>query len=152
MPRKQIERTVSVNVQNGSEALKRNKSMVYVKDAKPRGLAIDTNDVPLVFAPNKPTQIWWTGAQWCVTSIGLERRDGTYPIWAEALSGLDEEGRSWLHVMANHEDADLADFATAYWVAIAMHGAELTARERRAIRGHYHLAVKAQARADGVEI
>lgn len=68
-----------------------------------------------------PERIWWSGRQWCVTAYGIEALDGTYPIERTRL--LERLPRhSWMEHMAGKTWVDMDDFATAWLVAIALHG------------------------------
>ena len=84
-------------------------------------------------------EVWWQGRQWAVTSYGLERRYGTYFIEAkrlvEQLRG--EHPYSWTEHVGEKTWADVDDFATAYLVAVAMHGHRLTKAMRAIVmKGH----------------
>jgi hypothetical protein len=77
-------------------------------------------------------EIWWRERQWAVTAYGLEvdRSDGDHEIPAYAipadrlLEGVDDDYPWPLH-MASKKWVDLSSFATAWIVALVMHGAEL---------------------------
>jgi hypothetical protein len=69
----------------------------------------------------QPSQIWWRGAQWAVTTSGIERLDGTYSIKADRLLE-DEPDYSWPEHMAGKGWIDVDEFVTAWLVALAMHG------------------------------
>jgi hypothetical protein len=82
------------------------------------------------------SEIWWQGRQWAVTDYGLECRDGTYAI---------EKGRllefgatfSWIQQVGKKTWCDVDDLATAYLVAVAMHGHCLTkAMRANVMEGH----------------
>lgn len=60
--------------------------------------------------------VWWQGRQWAVTEYGIECRDGSYQIEADRLSEPD-----WGPHMKEKEWVDFDDFATAYFVACALH-------------------------------
>jgi hypothetical protein len=66
-------------------------------------------------------EVWWRGWQWAVTAYGLECLDGTYPIEAKRLAeSIDRHG--WPEHMGGKVWCDPEDFATAWLVALAMHG------------------------------
>jgi hypothetical protein len=65
-------------------------------------------------------EIWWRGKQWAVTAYGIECLDGTYPIKADRLL-QDMPGYSWPQHIAE-KGWDVAEFTTAWMVAILMHG------------------------------
>lgn len=77
------------------------------------------------------SEIWWQGRQWAVTSHGIEARDGTYTIAKDRLRDghTNEHPYSWIGHLSGKSWMDLDDFATAYFVAIAMHGQRLTRSE-----------------------
>lgn len=83
-----------------------------------------------------PAETWWVGSQWAVTAYGVERRDGTYAIEASRLREDLAEGRSWVLHVGMKGWADPDDFATAYFVACAMHGVKLSAEERAMVLRH----------------
>jgi hypothetical protein len=63
----------------------------------------------------------WVGRQWAVTTAGIEALDGSYPIAASRLAE-DIPHWSWIRQLGEKEWCDLADFTTAFMVAIALHG------------------------------
>lgn len=70
-------------------------------------------------------EVWWQGRQWAVTSYGLECRDGRYAIEAKRLGDewSDRPGvPSWPRHMLGKAWVDVADFVTAFVVALALHG------------------------------
>jgi hypothetical protein len=82
------------------------------------------------------SEIWWQGRQWAVTAYGLERRDGTYFIDRKRLL-QDATTYGWVKHIGTKNWADVDDFATAYLVAIAMHGCRLTkAMQARVLEGY----------------
>ena len=95
----------------------------------------DTNEVRLHGMGEKLSEVWWQGRQWSVTSYGLERRNGTYIIEAQRLDESFRGGYdwTWMRQIGGKAWADLEDFATAYFVACAMHGKTLTAENRESI-------------------
>ncbi|HEY1474031.1 MAG TPA: hypothetical protein VGF53_08110 [Pseudolabrys sp.] len=54
----------------------------------------------------------WIGRQWAVTSFGIEKRDGTYPIAFARLDAID-----WISHLAGKMWIDLDDFAEALRIA-----------------------------------
>ena len=68
--------------------------------------------------------IWWRGRQLAVTAFGLECLDGTYTIAANRLTE-NIEVFGWPAHMAGKIWIDNDDFATAWLVALALHGAEI---------------------------
>jgi hypothetical protein len=65
--------------------------------------------------------IWWRGRQWAVTEYGIEALDGTYAIAAERLAEKIREW-SWLCQLGGKVWVDPEEFATAWLVALALHG------------------------------
>lgn len=80
-------------------------------------------------------EIWWRGRQWAVTSYGIECLDGTYSFEAKQLAeGLHGSGpveASWCVGMAEKGWVDVDDFATAWLVALSLHGVRVPAGEVR---------------------
>ncbi len=67
--------------------------------------------------------ILWQGRQWAVTEYGIERRDGTYVIEKSRLDESRADGAvDWLAHMGEKTWVDAEDFATAYFVALTLHG------------------------------
>jgi hypothetical protein len=83
-------------------------------------------------------EIWWQGRQWAVTSHGIEARDGTYTIAKDRLreEHAREHPYSWIAHLSEKSWIDLDDFATAYFVAVAMHGQRLTRKEFAMLQKH----------------
>jgi hypothetical protein len=83
-------------------------------------------------------EIWWQGQQWAVTAYGVEARDGTYAIAKDRLKEHLEDPRpySWIAHLGGKRWVDIDDFASAYFVAIAMHGQRLTQQEIALLRRH----------------
>ena len=80
--------------------------------------------------------IWWRGRQWAVTNYGVEALDGTYAIEARRLTeGLGAIApRVWLcEQVACEEWVDVDDLATAWLVAMTLHG--IRSGAARTIRG-----------------
>jgi hypothetical protein len=86
----------------------------------------DQTEVKVRAEPLHP--VIWQGRQWAVTSYGLECRDGAYTIEAKRLAeGLrGEHPYSWVAHVGKKLWCDVDDFATAYLLAVAMHGVRLT--------------------------
>lgn len=78
--------------------------------------------------------ILWRGRQWAVTEYGIECLDGSY--WCEAKGlGEDLPNHSWPEHMADKSWVDVDDFATAWMVALAIHGQHVPSDQvREAIR------------------
>jgi hypothetical protein len=80
-------------------------------------------------------EIWWRGRQWAVTSYGIECLDGTHSFEAKRLAeGLHGSGpveASWCVHMAESGWVDVDDFATAWLVALSLHGVRVPARKVR---------------------
>jgi hypothetical protein len=69
-------------------------------------------------------EIWWRGKQWAVTEYGIECLDGCYFIEANRILEEIEGDHPWpwpCH-MAEKEWVDADEFATAWLVAIVLHG------------------------------
>ena len=67
--------------------------------------------------------IFWQGRQWAVTEAGIEQRDGTYFIEKDRLNETRPDGTiDWLAHMGEKEWLDREDFATAFFVALTLHG------------------------------
>lgn len=71
-------------------------------------------------------EIWWRGAQWAVTSDGIEALDGTYVIEKDRLPDAGKEFPWPLH-MAGKGWVDNDEFTTAWMVALLLHGYGATA-------------------------
>jgi hypothetical protein len=85
------------------------------------------------------SEIWWQGRQWAVTSSGLECRDGSYTIEAKRLAEhlRSAQPYAWTEHIGKKTWADVEDFATAYLVAVALHGFKLTKAMRAVVmKGH----------------
>lgn len=90
-------------------------------------------------------EIWWRGKQWAVTAYGIECLNGDYEIEADRLAeGFpeDEGGDSsdgilfddtWAVHMAEKNWVDIDEFATAWLVALALHGTSLDALSVRKV-------------------
>jgi len=102
-----------------------------------------TNEVKCRWEPLD--EILWQGRQWAVTTFGIERRDGTYTIQANRLAEHlepDEWLHAWIAHMSEKEWVDLEDFATAFYVACAMHGVRLTKAARAKLAREFEQAVE----------
>jgi hypothetical protein len=89
-------------------------------------------------------EVWWQGRQWAVTSYGIECLDGSYYIEAKRLckEHNQEHPWSWIAQLGEKPEwVDISDFATAFYVAVAMHGERLSHREVDLLRGHYRRAL-----------
>ena len=76
---------------------------------------------------------------------GIEARDGTYTIAKDRLreGHTNEHPYSWIGHLSGKSWIDLDDFATAYFVAIAMHGQRLTRSEVSLLDLHMRKACEA---------
>lgn len=108
---------------------------------------------PVIYADNAVAQrgeavheVFWQGREWAVTAYGIERRDGGYPIEASRLceehdgGAVDADGTPVPYTWIGHigeKGWDLADFATAFFVACAMHGVRLSPAEVEMLRDQY---------------
>lgn len=76
--------------------------------------------------------LWWVGRQWAVTADGLEALDGRYFIAKDRLGetrrGSTGDIPTWPPQIGEKDWSDVDDFATAFLVALALHG--LTGRKR----------------------
>jgi hypothetical protein len=89
-------------------------------------VALDTTPVP-VRGEEALHPIWWRARQWAVTAYGIEALDGSYAIEADRLAeDLDTDG-SWLAHMGEKTWVDPEEFATAWLVALALHGIKIPA-------------------------
>jgi hypothetical protein len=82
-------------------------------------IAIDNSEV--FVQGDAPEEILWRGKQWAVTAAGIEALDGTYFIHKGRLLE-DAEEWPWVRQMAEKNWCDLEEFATAYMVAVVLHG------------------------------
>jgi hypothetical protein len=70
-------------------------------------------------------EVWWRGRQWAVTAGGIERLDGTYIIEANRLDErhyANKDWPDWPQHIAEEAWADVDEFATAWMVAVLLHG------------------------------
>src|SRR4051812_32559167 len=87
-----------------------------------RPVEIDRSPVPVRGEPLHA--VWWRGRQWAVTAYGIECLDGTYAIEASRLA--EEIGSfAWPEHMSEKDWCDPEEFATAWLVALAMHGTKV---------------------------
>lgn len=93
-----------------------------------RPIAIDRTPVKIRGEDLHP--VWWRGRQWAVTAYGIERLDGAYTIEADRLTELMESG-GWPEHMGGKRWVDTEEFATAWLVALVLHGAQVTAKDVR---------------------
>ncbi len=108
---------------------------------------------PIIYADNPVAEhgetlhtILWQGREWAVTSYGIECRDGNYAIEASRLcedhdgGAVEADGTpvpyTWIGQIGE-KGWDLADFATAFLVACAMHGVRLSSAEVEMLRDQY---------------
>ena len=95
------------------------------------------SDVPVT--GEELASVWWQGRKWAVTEYGIECPDGSYAIEAARVTeGLDGGDATGLQHLAEKPWVDLDDFATAWMLAVVMHGKAAGAKledVRKAIRG-----------------
>jgi hypothetical protein len=60
--------------------------------------------------------VWWLGREWAVTALGIEAHDGECLIEASQLNAVD-----WVALMVDKPWVDVADFTTAWLVALVLH-------------------------------
>ncbi len=97
---------------------------------------------PVKLRADALSKIWWQGKQWAVTSAGIECRDGTYFIDAKRL-GEKRHGTDlpdWPLHMAEKTWVNLADFSTAFLVALVLHN-QTKAFNSETLRETYDFAV-----------
>jgi hypothetical protein len=92
-------------------------------------------------------KIWWQGRQWIVTADGLESRNGRYVIEKDRLL-QDADTYGWVAHVGKKSWVDTDDFATAYLVAVALHGLHLTKAQRALVMKGYAAAVVSHAKAN----
>jgi hypothetical protein len=86
---------------------------------------IALDDTPVRVSPigNPLGVVWWRGRYWAVTDYGIERLDGLYIIEAHRLRELERRGDwSWPQQIAAKGMGDSDEFATAWLVALVLHG------------------------------
>ena len=80
---------------------------------------VDATPVAVLGEPLR--EIWWRGRQWAVTAYGIEALDGRRPI--DALRLLDDlADGAWPARIGAEDRADADEFATAWLVALVLHG------------------------------
>lgn len=80
-------------------------------------------------------EILWRGRSWAATRFGVEKRDGSFQIEGNRLrEGLPNY--SFIQHVAGKNDVDFEDFATAFFVACAMHGIAFAKTDMKALRQH----------------
>jgi hypothetical protein len=84
-----------------------------------RPIEMDTTPVKVRGEALHP--VWWRGRQWAATEHGIECLDGTYTIAARRLTA-NVETYVWPLHMGTKDWVDSDDFATAWMVALALHG------------------------------
>jgi hypothetical protein len=101
-------------------------------------VAIDTT--PVACRGEALHEIWWRGRQWAVTSYGVECLDGTYSFetkrLADGLHGSGPVDASWCVQMAEKGWVNVDDFATAWLVALSLHGVRVPPRKVRRMITH----------------
>ena len=97
------------------------------------------DDTPVKVCGDAPQKIWWQGKQWAVTEYGIECRDGTYAIPAKKLTyDLDSgSNHGWVEQMRSKDWVDMDDFRTAYFVALSMHGYNVSEEQRKKLQRHF---------------
>ena len=93
---------------------------------------IEWDRTPVKVRGDGLSELWWRGRQWAVTAYGIERLDGTYAIEVDRITE-HLPGFSLLEHMARKRTVDADDFATAWLVALTLHG-RAAAPVREAIR------------------
>ena len=82
-------------------------------------IAIDRT--PVTVRGEALQDVWWRGRQWAVTTFGIEALDGTYVIKADRLADNMAE-HPWPTHMAGKRWCDVDEFATAWMIALLLHG------------------------------
>lgn len=92
--------------------------------------------------------IIWHGAQWAVTTGGLECLDGSYDIERRRLVERDHVGHGWEDHMAGKVWVDVAEFRVALAIAIDHHvrrkGSDLRGAPRTLPEGMRELVGRGQ--------
>jgi hypothetical protein len=87
-----------------------------------RGVArIELSREPVHVRGEELGEVWWRGHQWAVTAHGIECLDGTYPIAAHRLLDERDGAYNWPE-QAGKIWVDVDEFATAWMIAILLHG------------------------------
>jgi len=117
---------------------KETKMGIFTAFLNSQAAMIVAHENPVSLRGERLNEIWWQGRQWAVTSHGIEARDGTYEIAKDRLreEHAREHPYSWIAHLSGKSWIDLDDFATAYFVAVAMHGQRLTHKEVVMLRKH----------------
>jgi hypothetical protein len=85
-------------------------------------IELDTTPIRPHVMGNRLGQVWWRGSRWAVTEDGIERLDGLYIIEAARLREQENRGWSWPQQIAAKGMGDIEEFATAWLVALVLHG------------------------------
>jgi hypothetical protein len=86
-----------------------------------RGIVrIELSSEPVKIRGEELHEIWWRGKQWAVTAYGVECLDGSYFFEAKRL--LENLEYPWPLHMAEKNWVDIDEFATAWMIAILLHG------------------------------
>jgi hypothetical protein len=84
-------------------------------------IPVETDKTPVQVLGEALAPVFWRGKQWAVTEAGIEALDGKYFIDKERmLEGIEDH--SWPMHMTEKTWIDADDFATAWMVAILLHG------------------------------
>lgn len=91
---------------------------------EPRGVCrIELSSEPVTLRGEPLSEIWWRGRQWAVTSYGIECLDGLYFIEKKQLSDNSGEYKyTWAEHVGRKGWADPDEFATAWMIALLLHG------------------------------
>jgi hypothetical protein len=108
---------MNVKIYSGAEFLARDLPPPRRRDV-PR---IELSSEPVKIRGEELGEIWWRGKQWAVTSHGIEALDGCYFI-AKDRFAEDLPEYSWPEHMAGKNWVDADEFATAWLLAIFLHG------------------------------
>lgn len=85
---------------------------------------VEIDRTPVMVRGENLHAVWWRGRQWAVTAYGIECLDGTYTIEADRLAeAIDVQ--CWPAHMGNKTWCDPEEFATAWLVALALHGTQV---------------------------
>lgn len=87
--------------------------------------------------------IWWRGRQWAVTSYGIECLDGTYYIEKSRLTE-NMADYPWPRHLSEKEWCDSDEFATAFMVALVLHG--YGRQDVRGLMRHFDKMARAEDR------
>ena len=102
--------------------------------------AIEIDGGPVRLHGNPLSPAVWRGKQWAVTTYGIEALDGTYAIEMGRLQE-DLPDWSWIRHMGLKDWVDLADFTTAFIVALMLHE-QSEGIYAEDLLNHYHAAVQ----------